>query len=234
MCGRFTRQTTAETIIQALQGRLELDLSDIPDAPPSWNIAPTQPLLCLLADPARKRFKLKTFRWGLIPSWAKDPAIGNKMINARAETAAEKPSYRAAMRKRRCVVIADGFYEWKKEGRGKQPWIFRLADGGLFGFAGLHERWKNPGGGELETSTILTVDANDLVRPVHDRMPAMLEIDRWGEWCDPAQEDAAKAAELLRPYPANLMESHPANKLVNSPANDGPQLAALQGDLFGA
>ncbi len=184
------------------------------------------------------RRELVWLRWGLIPAWAKDPAIGNRLINARAESAAEKPAFRAAMRRRRCLVVADGFYEWQPAGgpktetvpRAKQPYLIRLHGDRPFGFAGLWEAWEASDHATLETCTILTTAANDLVRSIHDRMPVILPASGYAAWLDPAIEDPRQLAPLLMPYPSDEMEAQPVGDFVNSPAHDSPRCveAALQ------
>ena len=159
-------------------------------------------------------------QWGLVPSWAKDPSIGNKMINARAETLAEKPSFKGLIGKRRCLVLADGFYEWRKEGKGKIPMRFTLRGGEPFSFAGLWDSWKKPAGGELFSFTIITTQANNLLRPIHERMPVILNKEGEEKWLDP---DFKEIHELLVPYPVEMMEFYDVSKLVNSPRNDLPQ-----------
>jgi putative SOS response-associated peptidase YedK len=160
-------------------------------------------------------------RWGLVPSWAEDPSIGNRMINARSETAAGKPSFRAAMKSRRCLVPADGFYEWKVVDGGKQPMHVRRRDRAVFAFAGLWEVWTK-GAEPLETFTILTTGPNDVLRPIHDRMPVILAKDDWPLWLDPDGKDAAAVAPLLRPCPGDGWEAVPVSRFVNNPRNEGP------------
>ena len=194
---------------------------------PRYNVAPSQDVAVVRADDGGRT--LGMLRWGLIPAWAKDHAIGYKLINARSETAAEKPSFRSAFRTRRCLIPADGFYEWRREGKSRQPWLFGLRDGAPFAFAGLWERWTVPQGAALagslserspgdavETCTILTTVANGTVAPVHGRMPVILPPDAYGPWL--AGEDVA-----LAPYPADAMTAHPVSTLVNRPANDDPR-----------
>lgn len=205
----------------------ELGLTDIPaDYRPRFNAAPSQ--FILAARDGGKGRKGAMLRWGLVPSWAGDPKIGNKMINARSETVSERPSFRNAFEKRRCIIPADGFYEWRKEDGKSFPVRFRLADDRVFAFAGLWEYWKPPGGSETEaaldtetlfTCTILTTEANELVRPVHARMPVMLSGEAIDKWLDQdLPGDAVR--HLLRPYPADTMESYDVSRHVNSPAND--------------
>lgn len=213
MCCRFSLITPAEVV------RRLLGYPERPNLMPRANIAPTQDVgaVRLGADGARHFVWL---RWGLIPAWAKDAAIGNKMINARAETVAEKPAFRAAFRCRRCLVAADGFYEWRSEGGGKQPYRVTRADGVPFAFAGLWERWdKTPDGPPLETCCIVTTDANDLVRPIHPRMPVILDPEDVAPWLDPATPPG-EAQALLRPYPPEGLVAYRVSRRVNAVANE--------------
>jgi putative SOS response-associated peptidase YedK len=162
-------------------------------------------------------------RWGLIPSWAKDPAMGAKLINARAETVAEKPSFRSAFRHRRCLVVADGFYEWQKQEGKKQPFYFRLQDGQPFAFAGLWESWKDPNGEVVDSCTILTTEANQLMQPIHDRMPVILASQDYDLWLDPTVQ-SEQLQNLLQPFPSEAMVSYPVSTKVNKPTNDTPEL----------
>jgi putative SOS response-associated peptidase YedK len=159
-------------------------------------------------------------RWGLVPSWADDPSIGNRLINARAETAASKPAFRAAMRQRRCLVVADGFYEWQRTGKQKIPHMVRMRDDRPFGFAGLWETWEGPNHSAVESCTLLTTEANQVVRPIHDRMPVIIAPSDYERWLDPTVTNAEKIAPLLRPYPSNEMTAYTVSPLVNSPTND--------------
>jgi len=169
---------------------------------------------------------LRLMRWGLIPSWAKDPSIGSRMINARSETVAEKPSYRNALKRRRCLIVADGFYEWQKQpGGGKVPMFISLADRQPFGFAGLYETWTEPESGEsLVTCTIITGPPNDLVKSIHDRMPIILPPEAYDLWLEPREMNTGLLTELLKPYPAEQMAAYPVSTRVNTPANDDPSL----------
>jgi putative SOS response-associated peptidase YedK len=220
MCGRFT--LTAPVEAARLLFPL-FDLSDL-DLPPRYNVAPTQALLAARAGPDG-RPEPALLRWGLVPPWADDPAIGNRLINARADTAATKPAFRSAFRRRRCLVLADGFYEWQKAGAKKQPYYFRLGHGEPFAFAGLWEHWDK-GGSPLETCTILTTDANELVRPVHERMPVILPRENFERWLDPSRQDVAELEALLRPLPAEAMTGYPVTPLVNNPRNEDPRCIA--------
>lgn len=219
MCGRFTLTVPGE---QAAQ---QFGLSD-PSVKlaPRYNIAPTQPVAAVRA--AETGRELALLRWGLIPPWAKDLSIGARMINARAETAAEKPAFRSAMKQRRCLILADGFYEWQTTGSSKQPFYFRVAGDGPFAFAGLWEHWRSPQGDQIHSCTILTTEANELVRPLHDRMPVILRPEDYGRWLDPALRDAAAVADLLAAYPADAMHTYPVSKSVNRVSNDGAELIA--------
>jgi putative SOS response-associated peptidase YedK len=174
-------------------------------------------------DPQRE---LVFLRWGLIPGWAKDPTIGNRMINARAETAAEKPAFRAALRRRRCLVAADGFYEWQRSGKQKQPYFIRLCDDRPFAFAGLWETWEAPELSSIESCTLLTTAANDLIRPIHDRMPVILAPDAYQPWLDLSVQKPEKVLPLLQPFPSEAMIAYPVGMLVNNPAHDDPQCIA--------
>jgi putative SOS response-associated peptidase YedK len=219
MCGRFTLRAPAGVVAE------QFALFEMPPFAPRFNIAPTQPVAVVRLAPGgpEPRRELVWLRWGLIPSWAKDPAIGNRMINARAETIADKPAYRAAFRRRRCLVVADGFYEWQKAGSKKQPCFIRLRDDGPLAFAGLWESWEGPDHAAIESCTILTTDPNELVAPIHNRMPVILPAADYPKWLDPGVSDAAELSPLLAPYPAGGMEAYPVGLYVNSPAHDDPR-----------
>src|SRR5713226_2517593 len=216
MCGRFTYSKE----FRELRIRFDLD-RDIPLFRPRFNIAPGQDVPVIVNAEGKKT--LKAIRWGLVPVWAKDSAIGNRMINARAETLAEKPAFKRLLTKRRCLVPADGFYEWRKEGKGKVPLWISLKSGDLFSFAGLWDRWKKPDGGELESFTIVTTAPNEFIAPIHNRMPVILTGEGEKSWLDPELTDIAKLRALLAPYPSEEMTANYVSKLVNSPANDIPQ-----------
>ena len=216
MCGRYTLTTP--------KGRLaeEFGLSgELPEIPPSYNIAPTQDVATILGDGEERR--LEMMRWGLIPSWADDPEIGARMINARSETAAEKPSFRAAFKKRRCLIPTDGFYEWQKTNGPKQPFHIRLRDERPFALAGLWEMWQEDGGPEVHSCTILTTGANDLLAPVHNRMPVILDPENYDFWLDPDVQEKDSLTGLLKPYPSEALQAYPVSRFVNSPSNDDPR-----------
>lgn len=218
MCGRYVREASAGEVAEAFEASLRFDPAQ--QALPSYNIAPTQPAMIVRAG--HKQRELAIVHWGLVPSWAKDPAVGQRMINARAETVASRPAYRGAFRHRRCLVPATGFYEWAKRQRGKQPYLVRMAGRRLFAFAGLWEHWQSPEGSELETFTIITTDANAKLRPVHDRMPVMLTPEQADRWLDAAAEPQTLQSLLAPPEEAAL-ELTPVSRMVNTPANDRPE-----------
>lgn len=213
MCGRYTLRTPARRFAELF------DLLDLPELKPRYNIAPTQTVPVVRLDDHSRRWT--SMRWGLVPSWAKDPSIGNRMLNARSETAAEKPAFRMAMRQRRCLVPTDGFYEWKKQGKQKVPYLITLRDEQPFAFAGLWECWKSPTG-PLETCTILTTSANELLAPLHDRMPVILDRHDFAEWLEP-RNTPEQVKHLFEPYPASAMQLREVPPVVNSPRNEGPQ-----------
>jgi len=214
MCGRFTQASDGEIIVRVF------DLPDKPDLAPRYNIAPTQDVAAVrAADGGRELVHL---HWGLIPSWAKERAMGARMINARAETIAEKPAFRSAFRVRRCLIVADGFYEWQKLGTRKQPHFIGFKNGRPFAFAGLWERWQGEGSEHVESCTIVTTGANELLAPIHDRMPVILDPVDFALWIDPGEKDTDRLAALLKPYAAEPLEAYPVSLLVNSPANDTP------------
>jgi putative SOS response-associated peptidase YedK len=213
MCGRFTQASDSEIIVRVF------DLPEKPDLAPRYNIAPTQDVAAVREAESGAR-ELVHLHWGLIPSWAKERAMGARMINARAETLAEKPAFRSAFRARRCLIVADGFYEWQKLGTRKQPHFVGFRDGRPFAFAGLWERWRGEGSEQVESCTIVTTEANELLAPIHDRMPVIVDPDDFALWIDPSQKDTDRLAGLLRPYPPGSLQAYPVSLLVNSPAND--------------
>lgn len=218
MCGRFALLSPTEELVEHL-GVDPTTAVAIPTAVPRYNIAPTQPVLAAHLDGHGRR-ALTFFQWGLIPSWSKDPAFGAKLINARAETVAEKPSFRNAFKRRRCLIPADGFYEWQKQDGRKQPLYIHAADCRPFVFAGLWEDWQDSEGSHLQTCTILTTEANELMQPIHDRMPVILEPDDFSMWLYPGQVPD-DALHLLRPYPAQKMAAYAVSTAVNNARYDG-------------
>ncbi|MBZ5588710.1 MAG: SOS response-associated peptidase [Acidobacteriia bacterium] len=213
MCGRFTQAAPGEVIAELF------DLPEVPKLAPRHNIAPTQAVAAVRTVAGGGR-ELAWLHWGLIPSWAKERAIGSRLINARAETVAEKPAFRAALRSRRCLVLADGFFEWQRLGTRKQPYFISFRDRRPFAFAGLWELWQGEGGDPIESCTIITTTANDVVAPVHDRMPVILDPDDHKVWIDAAVLDPGSVVRLLRPHPAGGMQAYPVSPRVNSPGND--------------
>jgi len=216
MCGRFLLRSPGKVVAEAF------DLSDVPDLLPRFNIAPSQPVAVVRQQAGADGRELAFLRWGLIPSWADDPSIGNRLANARSETAATKPSFRRAFRSRRCLVVADGFYEWQRTNGHKQPYWIGLQSQRPFGIAGLWERWEK-GEEPVESCTILTTDANELMQPIHERMPVILSPNQYDLWLDPRCQDSEKLAKLLRPFPAAGMLAYRVSALVNNPKNDMPQ-----------
>lgn len=217
MCGRFTLSQNLDAIASAF------NLPEIPSLEPRYNIAPTQLVPAVLYAPEQSTKQLQMLRWGLIPSWAKDLSIGAKLINARAETVSEKPSFKSALKQRRCLIVADGFYEWQRQDGKKQPYYFRLESGQPFAFAGLWEQWKSPDGQTINSCTILTTEANDLLRSIHDRMPVILDSKNYELWLDPQLQKPEIVQPLLHPYPANLMTSFAVSTKVNNPKNNTPE-----------
>jgi putative SOS response-associated peptidase YedK len=222
MCGRFAlTQTDEEKLVESfsLGGPL-------PALAPRYNIAPTQTVATVIRDGESGENRLVQMRWGLIPSWSKDPTIGSKMINARGETVHEKPSFRTALRKRRCLVIADGFYEWQAQPSGpKQPMFITLQDRQPFGMAGLYEFWTEPESGEtVTTCTIITTAANELMAALHNRMPVIVPRASYAAWLNPDYTDPVQVMPLIQPYPADQMAYYPVSRRVNSVTNDDPTL----------
>lgn len=214
MCGRFTLTTPTKDLATLF------DLESVPNLEPRYNIAPTQAVAAVRLTPgAHREFTL--MRWGLIPSWAKDPGIGNSLINARAETVAEKPSFRTAFKRRRCLIPADGFFEWQKQEKRKQPYFIGLKDYRPFAFAGLWEHWEGGDGSVVDSCTIITTTANERVQPLHDRMPVILQPADYADWLDP-NTHVDFLMHLLRPYAAEEMIAFPVSNVVGNPANDLP------------
>jgi putative SOS response-associated peptidase YedK len=214
MCGRFTLFEPDKVLAK------EFGVPDLPPGSPRYNIAPSQLVTAVRATPTGSGREIVLLRWGLIPSWSKDPAIGSRLINARAETASEKPSFRNAFRRHRCLVPANGFYEWRRQERGKQPFFVRMQDKRLFAFAGLWDRWKSPDEVTVETCTILTTAANTVLAPIHDRMPVILSPAHYDRWLDPSLKDPDTLTPLLVPFPPEEMLAFPVSPRVNAPSTD--------------
>jgi putative SOS response-associated peptidase YedK len=212
MCGRY-RRTTAE---KEIARQYHIPMPPQLDLPISYNIAPSQNVLAIRKDSQTGIHKFDVFRWGLIPNWSKDERIASETINARVETIDTAPAYRAAFRKYRCLIPADGYYEWKRAGSGKQPYSIQREDGTLFCFAGLWERWKKPKSEDwLRTCTIVTCEANELTREIHTRMPVILQEEYFQGWLS-----GSMGKEILRPYPSDLMSAYPISQRVNNPVNN--------------
>ena len=241
MCGRFTLRAPASVLGEYFS------IFEVPPFAPRFNIAPTQPAPVVRLAPGHAAGgtgvspvhgqdargtprELVWLRWGLIPSWAKDPAIGNRLINARAETAAEKPAYREAFRRRRCLIAADGFYEWK--GKRKWPYFIHFNDDRPFAFAGLRESWEGPDHSYVESCTILTTGPNELMHPIHDRMPVILSRDAYEQWLDPTIETPDPLVALLVPHPADEMTADPVSTWVNKAVHDDARCIEPERDLF--
>jgi putative SOS response-associated peptidase YedK len=193
---------------------------------PRYNIAPTQPVPIIRQNPKEPRRELSLVRWGLIPSWAKDMSGAAMMINARSETAATKPAFRDPLTSRRCLVPADGFYEWQRRGKTKQPFCFEVNEGELFAFAGLWDRWKDPSGQWVRSCSILTTTPNAVTSAVHDRMPVILDPDNYDLWLDPGMTNVEAVSEMLKPYDARQMTCYPVNTRINYAANDDAECSA--------
>ena len=244
MCGRFTLQATGNALAEYF------GLSEEPETAPRYNIAPTQPVAIIRLNrvqPDKREWALT--QWGLIPSWAKDPSIGSRMINARSETAAEKPSFRAAYKRRRCLVPMDGFYEWKtldtdgpKKKKRKQPYYIRMQSSEPFAVAGLWEHWAGADGSELETCTLLTTTPNEVMEPLHHRMPVIVAPHDYDLWlgtelqgADASKQDISNLRHLLRPYDVAPMEAYPVSTYVNNARHEGPtcvEPVSVQETLF--
>jgi len=218
MCGRFALRTPTKKLVEAF------GVEEVPAVEARYNIAPTQSILAVRqSEDGREAVLLK---WGLIPSWAKDDSMSARLINARSETVTEKPAFREAFKRSRCIIPADGFYEWQRREGKKQPFFFSMRDERWFGFAGLWDRWKGEGGEVIESCTILTTEANELLKDVHDRMPVILHPESYNEWLDIDTDARAMESlkELLMPYPSSEMTAYPVSAQVNSPQNQGEEL----------
>jgi putative SOS response-associated peptidase YedK len=216
MCGRFVLTVNPEVIQTAF------DLTTMPPImSPRFNVAPTQPVAVISNE---NPHELTFYKWGLIPSWSKDASIGSKMINARSESAAEKPSFRSAFKRRRCIIPADGFYEWQQHGGEKIPMFIHMKGQEVFGIAGLWEVWHSPDGGEIRTCSILTTDANDFMQTIHNRMPVILHKEDYILWLSPEEEPTPVLQELMKPYSGDELTAYAVSKMVNKPGNDTPDL----------
>jgi putative SOS response-associated peptidase YedK len=216
MCGRYAITTAPEAM------RSLFRYEDQPNFPPRYNIAPTQPIPIVRVEECQRRFAL--VRWGLIPSWVKDPRTFSLLINARGESLLDKPAFRSAMRYRRCLIPADGFYEWRREGSRKQPYYVHLRAGGLIAFAGLWENWTGPNGEEMETAAVVTTLANRTLQSIHERMPVIISPEAFHIWLDCRSVDAKTAAALIAPAPNDLLETYEVSAAVNRTANDSSAL----------
>ncbi|MBZ5200163.1 SOS response-associated peptidase [Planomicrobium chinense] len=220
MCGRYSLYADYRAILE----RFDIDEVSFEEEEyaQSFNVAPSQQVVAVVND--GKKNRLGFLKWGLVPPWAKDEKIGYKMINARSETAAEKPSFRNAFKKKRCLVVADSFYEWKRTDDGKTPMRIKLKSGEPFAFAALWESWKSPEGKTVNTCSILTTKANELMDTIHDRMPVILTKEAEKIWLDPNVQDAEELGRLLQPFDSNELEAYEVSDAVNSPKNNGPEL----------
>jgi putative SOS response-associated peptidase YedK len=234
VCGRYRLSKRKQLVEEYFD-----TTSDEPDWSPRYNIAPTQPAPIIRQHPKEPKRVLSMARWGLIPIWSKDMADAARKINARSETAATLPAFRDAMKSRRCIVPADGFYEWRRTGTQKQPFCFEVKDGELFAFAGLWERWKNPDGEWVRSFSILTTTPNAVTSVVHDRMPVILSKDDYDLWLDPGMTNAEAVADMVKPYPAEQMRNYAVGPRVNNVANDDAECSTpielaptVQSNLF--
>lgn len=216
MCGRYSLTSETDVIAERFVGH-SLPGVRLPARAARYNIAPTQPVWALVHG---EELMIVALQWGLIPSWATDKTMGNRLINARSEGIAEKPSFRRAIRKQRCLVLADGFYEWKREGRSRVPHYIRLKSREPFGFAGVWERWSAPSGETIHSCAIITTVPNAVMEPIHHRMPVIVPRETEVHWLDPALEDPQDILPLLQPYPAENMEGFPVTTVVNAPRHD--------------
>jgi len=218
MCGRFTLTTNPADLQDSFSGAI------FPTKfAPRFNIAPSQPLLAIPNDGANTA---AFFIWGLIPMWAKDPSIGNRLINARGETVAEKPSFRGSFKYKRCLILADGFYEWKANPgkKTKIPYFIHMKDRKPFAFAGLWDSWEGPDGSNIKTCTIITTEPNELMAPIHNRMPIILHTRNYAKWLDTSPQTPENLLPLIQPFPADNMSAYPISTLVNKPSNDSAEL----------
>jgi putative SOS response-associated peptidase YedK len=221
MCGRYRLSRRKQFVEEYFD-----TVADAPDWVPRYNIAPTQPVPVIRQHPKEPRRELSLMRWGLIPSWAKDASIAAQMINARSETAATKPAFRDPLTSRRCLIPADGFYEWLRSGKSNQPYCFEVNDGEMFAFAGLWDRWKDPSGQWVKSCSILTTTPNAVTSAVHDRMPVIIDPDSYDLWLDPGMNNVVEVSNLLKPYDARLMRCYPVSTRINSVVNDDEECSA--------
>ncbi len=218
MCGRFAQIEPLSNIIKTFFiDEFTTELT------PHYNIAPGTRILSIVSNNGKRL--LVDLQWGLVPHWVKDPSIGQKLINARGESVNEKPSFRGAFKKNRCLIPASGFYEWKKEGKIKIPHYVKLKSGDPFTFAGLHETWISPAGRELHTCTIITTTANSIMEPIHDRMPVIIPREKYDLWLDIVSQPEDLLA-LVAPYPADEMQLYPVSTMINSPKNESAECIA--------
>ncbi|CAM2814528.1 SOS response-associated peptidase [Paenibacillus sediminis] len=217
MCGRFTLTVSLEQLLVRYDVHMTYSISY---HHPQYNVAPTQQVLAIIHDGTRNR--LGELKWGLVPSWAKEPAVSGKMINARSETLAHKPAFKLPFERKRCIIPADSFYEWQLTAESKQPYRIGLKDGGIFSLAGLYDTWTNPDGTKLSSCTIITTSANSLMAPIHDRMPVILPQEAEDEWLRRDNHNIEALQQLLVPYPAEEMKAYPVSTLVNSVKNNSP------------
>lgn len=221
MCGRFTLIHSPSEIAKTFH------LVDIPSLEPRYNIAPSQPVTTIVRSSSKSVREFKWLRWGLIPHWAKNSRIGYKLINARAETVGIKPSFRTAFRRSRCLIITSGFYEWQQLEDRKQPFFIHRKDSLPFALAGLWSDWQSPDGETISTCTIITTQANDMMQPIHQRMPVILDSSDYDLWCDPSVKQPELLQPLLKPDSSDLLEAYPVSTLVNNPRHDSPDCLKL-------
>jgi putative SOS response-associated peptidase YedK len=233
MCGRYRLSRRKQIIEQHFDA-----VSGEEDWVSRYNVAPTQPVPIIRQKPKEPVRELSLMKWGLIPPWAKDSSVAAKMINARSETAATKPAFCDALKSRRCLIPADGFYEWMRTGKAKQPYCFEVNDGALFAFAGLWDRWKDPSGQWIKSCSILTTTPNTVTSSVHDRMPVILDPDCYDLWLDPGMHDMRAVSDMLKPFDARLMRCYPVSTRINHVANDDEgcsipvEVSPVQNPLF--
>ena len=223
MCGRYTLSNPQGSFSETpdIDARFLAEFVETGWLKPRFNIAPTQDVP-VITNEGRRR--IEKMRWGLVPFWAKDVKIGSRMINARGETVAEKPAFRSSFKSKRCLIPATGFYEWRREGKSKTPMLIRLRGGGYFSMAGLYDRWKDPDGNWLSSCTIITTGPNELMSPIHDRMPVILPEEAEAAWINLEVDSADELKPFIRPFPAASMEAFEVSGAVNSARNEGPEL----------